>query len=207
MTKISPLNVMVLSNQLLYLEALKSLLNSESTLSCKGLLMSNPEANRIIKAESPELLLIDANSMGKSVWDFLSKAKTWNPSIKTIILANTNEPTYLDQAKNNGASGYILNSSPRELLMATIQIVKNGSQFFDTGNYSKFPQESFQEKYNLSKREMEVINLINDAKTTKTIAEELGLSFHTIEAHRKNIYKKLRIKKVTELTKLLSDFE
>ncbi len=199
---------MVLCNQLLYLEALKSLFNSESQLSCKGILMSNPQATNIIKNEDPALLLVDANSMGKKVWNFLYEIRTNTPQIKTIILANNNDPIHLDMAKDNGISGYILKSSPIELLMATIKIVKNGGEFFDRGNYGENEKDiSFEEKYKLSKREMEIITLITNGKTTKTIAEQLGLSFHTIEAHRKNIHKKLKINKVTELIKLVSEFE
>lgn len=208
MKKINPLNIMVLCNQLLYLEALKSLLNTESHLNCKGILMSNSQATRIIKKEDPTLLLVDTNTMGQKVWRFLNEIRNDNPQIKTIILANNNDPIYLDMAKDNGISGYILKSSPIELLMATIKIVKNGGEFFDRGNYGDTDKEiSFEKKYKLSKREMEIIKLITNANTTKVIAERLGLSFHTIEAHRKNIHRKLNVNKVTELIRLVADFE
>ncbi|AWV98031.1 response regulator transcription factor [Arcticibacterium luteifluviistationis] len=210
MTKFNPLNVMVISSQLLYLEALQNLLNSKSILTCKGLLTTNPNIKSILKKESPKLLLIDANSLEQRFWDFVQDTHTNNPEIKTIILANSNEPIYIDLAKRHGTSGYILKSSPLEILMASIKIIKNGGQFFDYGDYNQPEQQtkvSFGEVYKLSKREMEVIVLIKNANTTRDIAKELDLSFHTIEAHRKNIYKKLKVKKVTELIKLISEFE
>jgi DNA-binding CsgD family transcriptional regulator len=63
------------------------------------------------------------------------------------------------------------------------------------------------EKYNLSNRELEIVILIKDGMTSKDVAAALGISHHTVEAHRKNVYNKLKINKVTELLKILAEPE
>lgn len=210
MTTAISTKLLVLSNQLLYTEALKSLLNSQDNFSVDGMATSHTNLINLIANFNPQLILMDANGMGKEIWDTLNKIHKKQPNAKIIMLANSNESIYIEFAKKNGASGFILKSSPLELLMAAIKIIENGSHFFDTREFSSsnhINELSLEKKYKLSSREMEIITLITDGNTTKSIADQLGLSYHTIEAHRKNIYKKLKINKVTELIKLTSEFE
>lgn len=210
MTTAISTKLLVLSNQLLYTEALKSLLNSQDNFSVDGMATSHTNLINLIADFNPQLILMDANGMGKEIWDTLNKIHKKQPNAKIIMLANSNESIYIEFAKKNGASGFILKSSPLELLMAAIKIIENGSHFFDTREFSSSNHTnelSLEKKYKLSSREMEIITLITDGNTTKSIADQLGLSYHTIEAHRKNIYKKLKINKVTELIKLTSEFE
>jgi DNA-binding CsgD family transcriptional regulator len=60
--------------------------------------------------------------------------------------------------------------------------------------------------YKLSTRELEVITLIKEGNSTKEMAEILSLSYHTIETHRKKIYSKIKINKMTDLIRIFSEF-
>ena len=205
------IKVLVISNQTLYIEALKMLLNSNNNeMEVEGQTFSDPYISKIIKSQEPDIILLDANGMGKNIWDFLNATHKQNPKSKIIMLANSNEQIYLEYANKNGASGYVLKSSPKELLLAAIKIVFKDGSFYDPGIHSfgkNGHQHKIQEKYNLSSREVEVISLIKDGLSSKDMANQLGISFHTVEAHRKNIYNKLQINKVTELLKIYSEFE
>ena len=211
MTSPKKTQVCILSDQIIYIEALTMLLNAgTSGLEVGGLLISDPKLNKIIKSQEPDIILLDANGMGKNIWDFLNATHKQNPKSKIIMLANSNEQIYLEYANKNGASGYVLKSSPKELLLAAIKIVSKDGSFYDPGIHSfgkNGHQHKIQEKYNLSSREVEVISLIKDGMSSKDMANQLGISFHTVEAHRKNIYNKLQINKVTELLKIYSEFE
>ncbi|MCP9762260.1 LuxR C-terminal-related transcriptional regulator [Lacihabitans soyangensis] len=204
------IKIMVLSHQSLYIDALKSLLSTENKdFTVEGLTTSENSVTETIKSFDPEVILLDANGMGKNIWDFLNLTHKQNPKVKIIMLANSNEQIYLEYAHKNGASGYILKSSPKELLVAAIRIVMKEGSFYDPGikAYNKNGvHHKIQEKYNLSARELEIILLIKDGLSSKDMASSLGISFHTIEAHRKNIYNKLQINKVTELLKIFAEF-
>jgi two-component system secretion response regulator SsrB len=204
------IKIMVLSHQSLYIDALKSLLSTENKdFTVEGLTTSENSVTETIKSFDPEVILLDANGMGKNIWDFLNLTHKQNPKVKIIMLANSNEQIYLEYAHKNGASGYILKSSPKELLVAAIRIVMKEGSFYDPGikAYNKNGvHNKIQEKYNLSARELEIILLIKDGLSSKDMASSLGISFHTIEAHRKNIYNKLQINKVTELLKIFAEF-
>jgi DNA-binding NarL/FixJ family response regulator len=202
--------IMILSHQSLYIDALKSLLNTENKdFLVDGTNTSDAMIFDIIKSFQPEIILLDANGMGKNIWDFLNLTHKKFGELKIIMLANSNEQVYLDHAHKNGAAGYILKSSPKELLVAAIRIVLKEGSFYDPGikAYNKNGvHHKIQEKYKLSGRELEIIILIKDGHSSKDMAHSLGISFHTIEAHRKNIYNKLQINKVTELLKIFAEF-
>lgn len=211
MFNIQPHKIILISDHDMYREALKMLLNSaNSEFNVDVLALNEPNCLSLIEENCPEVILLDANTMGKTIWNFLQDIHNQNPSIKIIVLANSKEKIYLENAKRNGASGYVLKSSPKEILVAAIKIVIREGAFFDPGTNSNYKFGShvmIKEKYNLSNRELEIVILIKDGMTSKDVAAALGISLHTVEAHRKNIYNKLQINKVTELLKILSEHE
>ncbi len=204
-----PIKLLILSNQTFYLDALISLFNTEyAHIESKGAKLSNNEYLKQIKVDKPAIVLLDANGMGKEIWEVLKTIHQSYPNTHVIMLANTNESIYLNYAKKFGARGYVLKSSPKEIIVAAIKIVSGNGYFFDPGivtTVDEMERINYNNNYNLTKREVEVIMLITEGFTTKDISEHLQLSFHTVEAHRKNIYSKLKINKVAELIKLYSE--
>lgn len=211
MFHLEPHRIILVSDHEMYREALKMLLNAaNSEFRVEALAMNEPNCLALITENCPEILLLDANTMGKTIWKFLQDIHKVCPSIKIIVLANNKEKIYLENAKKNGASGYVLKSSPKEILVAAIKIVIRDGAFFDPGTTSNYRNESYEmikEKYNLSNRELEIVILIKDGMTSKDVAAALGISHHTVEAHRKNVYNKLQINKITELLKILTLYE
>lgn len=205
------IRLLILSNQQLYLEALKNLLSTQyENFEVGSSIVNQKQSFAVIESENPDVILMDANGKGKEVWDFLKMMHIQFPEVKIVMLANSNEQIYIDYANKNGAAGYILKSSPKELLVAAIKIVVKDGYFYDPGVQKQNPNgysHKIQGKYNLSNREIEVIQLIKDGNSTKNIADILKLSYHTIESHRKNIYNKLQINKVTDLLRIYREFE
>jgi DNA-binding NarL/FixJ family response regulator len=152
---------------------------------------------------------MDANGMGKHIWEYLRETHRKYPSINIIMIANSNEPIYLEHAAKNGASGYVLKSSPQEILIGSMKIAMQNGSFYDpgiNGFHKNGYHHKIQELYKLSPRELEVITLIKEGNSTKDVAQILNLSYHTIETHRKKIYSKLKIKKVTDLIRIFSEY-
>ena len=213
LNQLYPMNIYIhiLSNQTLYAEALKSLLKEEDkTMEVAIYSLKNTFLESIENPSRPDIVLLDAHTTNKSIWDLLSNIKVQSPTTRVIMFANSNEVIYREYALKFGARGYVLKSSPKELLIAAIKIVMKGGQFFDPSVQDSNIQESrtgIKEKYKLSNRETEIISLIKDGLSTKDIANHLHLSFHTIESHRKNIYNKLNIHKIADLLKLHREFD
>lgn len=205
------LQVFILSNQTLYADALKSLLKEESQYTDVHIFaIKNPKVNALINVQKPDIILLDINNVSKSIWEFMNGISNQSSNSRIIMLADFNEVMYREYAIRYGAKGYILKSSPKELLAAAIKIVVKGGYFFDPGNQDINTQTRHSElkgKYKLTSREMEIIQLIKDGFSSKDVASHLNVSFHTVESHRKNIYNKLNIRKVADLLKVYRSFE
>lgn len=201
--------IAILSDQVLFNEGLKGILEKEpdsyeiSTYSTKFIRIKST-----LKSIDPHIVLMDANGSRKEVWTFLKNVCALLPETKVVILANTNEYVYRQNAEKNGAVGYVLKSSPKELLIGAMKVILGGGKYYDpgaTGDWNINFSSKLKNNYGLSGREMDVVHLIKEGYSTKDIASHLNLSFHTIETHRKNIYNKLQIRKVTELLNLYAE--
>lgn len=202
----TPISLLIISKQVLYLEALKSLFNSDyQRFEINVMNLNNVES--LNKKYRSEIILLDANGMGKDIWNFLKGLHTSNPEIKILLLSNSNEQIYLDYAEKNGAKGFVLKSSPKEILIGAIKIVYQGGRYFDPGQEPKNNNGFSYNNVSLTMREMEIIRLIKDGNSSNNIANTLGLSPFTIQTHRKNIYKKLQVNKVTDLLRVYNEFE
>lgn len=128
------------------------------------------------------------------------------PQMKVIILSMHEEEAYVHQAFANGASGYILKSSPDKVLIQAIREVGCGKKVLDPFfkgmdiQMTKEKNVDVTSSYNkLSKREREVLPLIALGYSNKQIAERLFLSVKTVEVHKAHIMKKLEVKNFPEL--------
>lgn len=147
----------------------------------------------------PELILLDLNLPGTSGLDALPQIKSYLPKAKVIILTQSDMQQDVLRAIELGASGYLLKSSSIPTLLEGIQTVHNGGATLDSGLASLIISSLKKNKSDktptveLSKREIEVINLIAEGLVQKQIAEHLGISVHTVNEYIANIYKKLNV--------------
>jgi DNA-binding NarL/FixJ family response regulator len=114
-----------------------------------------------------------------------------------------NEDKFVEQAKHLNVSGYMLKHSTKEELVFAVNAAIKGEQSFDskliqkaTNNHS---DDYFVKQFSLTPREIEIIKFIRTGNSSNEIAQLLFLSEDTIKTHRKNIYYKLGINKVSEL--------
>lgn len=202
--------IWIYSSQTLIAEALKVLLKSENRLFKIYCYPPNKIGfKHLSKTPVPDIILFDTFDSNSFSWQYIGEIRESNKFVKIIMLADTNASEIMTIAIQNGASGFLLKSSTKENLLSTIDKVMDNLISYDSNSNPKYKigiLDKIKEKYNLSSREIEIITLIKDGFSSKEIAIKLGISFHTIEAHRKNIYNKLNINKVTELLKIFADF-
>jgi DNA-binding NarL/FixJ family response regulator len=131
------------------------------------------------------------------------------PGIKILILTMHKKKEYLNDAIVAGADGYLLKEdAPKELLNA-IERIRQGMIYVSpllSGElvdlYAQSRREALAETGEpLSPREIQIIRMIAEGKSSKEIADALFLSFRTIQNHRAKIMRKLNLKKNTDLVK------
>lgn len=149
--------------------------------------------------QSPaDLVLLDLNMPQMDGIEVLKILKKEFPNVKVIVLTNYNHPELVKEVNTWGAKGYLLKNSSSLLLKKAIETVAAGQTWFADKEspdqpVSHYYIDDFMKKYQLTRREAEIIKMIASGLTSKEIGKQLFISEFTINAHRRNICRKLNI--------------
>lgn len=148
-----------------------------------------------------DIILMDISMPKMNGFAALEKLLHHRPQTKVIILSMHSEPEYVDAVKLAGARAYIQKDAPSELLIQIIQDVASGKSYFPANPQrgSKAIFSSINPMENLTRREREIFYLVVAGRSNKQIAQLLSLSAKTVENHRSNIFKKLKVASTVEL--------
>jgi DNA-binding NarL/FixJ family response regulator len=154
----------------------------------------------------PDLIILDINLPDINGLELLKKIRIISSAVPVLILTMHNDPFLVRQTKNEGANGFLLKDFGEDQLLHAIETVLNGK--FYTGPFVLQPDEkrdTFPGTFQLTNREKEIISYTAQGKSSQEIAKLLFLSPHTVNTHRRNIYKKLKLNNVKELVKFAYD--
>jgi two-component system nitrate/nitrite response regulator NarL len=167
-------------------EGVRTVLESNADLDIVGEAASAEEALALVERTSPTILLLDIGLGGRNGISLCEELGLRYPALKVIILSMYERAPYMDSARRAGARGYVLKSSPPEVLLAAIQAVSAGLLVGFEAPLGASPVEL------LTKRELEVARLCARDFSDKEAAHQLDISVRTFESHRQNIAQKLR---------------
>ncbi len=159
----------------------------------------------LLNSIRPDLVLLDLNMPGQDGLNCLSTIKQLYSSVKVLVLTNYNQPELIEQVRKMNADGFLIKDSSSTELKQVVLDVLNGEKYFQINKAtSEQPRsehfiDDFTRKYQLTKREIDIIRLICNELSSKEIASELFLSEFTVNTHRKNIFRKLNVKNVAGL--------
>ena len=188
-------------------EGVKLILGDHPEYRLCGHARNEAELHRLVQVENPGIVLLDLNLKTQDGLHLLQKLKTVWPSLKVIIFTMYEEPFLIEKAQKLNANGYLLKNSHNGELMEALRHVTRSTEFYLSPYLTKQKQENdtyrdeFVEKMRLTNREIEIIKLIAQGKAAKEIADQLFLSLHTVDTHRKNILTKLKMKNIADLVR------
>jgi DNA-binding NarL/FixJ family response regulator len=124
------------------------------------------------------------------------------------------EALYSDRAFRAGAKGYVMKQEATEKLLAAIRKILNGGVYvsdrMQTVMVQRFLNSGVDETVsfidNLTDREFEILRMIGQGLTVAEIADKLGRSAKTVEAHRANLREKLGLKRAAELARFATQW-
>lgn len=168
------------------------------------------EAIVIAKETKPDVILLDINMSPLNGFDVLKLLRKFSPGSKVIAVSMHSQPTYAKKMLRMGARGYVTKNSPRQEMMDAVMEVNNGNVYVCDEVKNILSQQMMNDDEeqsglnHLSEREIEVINLLKDGMSSKEIADSLNISYKTVEVHRHNILKKLKVKNTASLINFIN---
>lgn len=181
----------------------KSLLGMTERFEIVGEAENGKELMELAATTHPDIILTDISmpvTNGMEALEVLAKSY---PHIGFIILTMHEEPEYILNTLKLGASGYLLKNIDRFELERAILTVFEGGKYFSpvvtnilAESYTK-PEPA--EPAEVTPREKEVLELVAAGNSTKQIADMLGISIRTVESHRINMLKKMKVNNTAEL--------
>lgn len=182
---------------------LKTIFQTNMSIKVVGEAKSNEELKKLISEIDVDVVMIDYTSNGFNI-EVVSECKTIKPSIHFIAITPLQSREVLINAIRHGIKSYIKKDCDEQEILDSIPSTANGDKFFcgrilETiqRNDIKIDHLEFEPlsclPVSLSHRELEIIQLIAEGLTNAQIAENLFISTHTVNTHRKNIMNKLGV--------------
>jgi two-component system invasion response regulator UvrY len=205
-----PIKLFIVDDHTLLREAFKMTLASHPDFLVIGEAGNGENAVELVPRSRPDVITMDINLPGISGIEATKQIRRMLPGAKVLGISLHTQPSYARKMMKAGAYGYVTkNTSTNEMFKAIMEVyggkkyicaeIKNILSGHITGEEEQAKIES------LSLREIEVIKHIKDGRSSKEIAQALFISVKTIEVHRYNILKKLRLKNVAALVNFINN--
>ena len=192
------ISVLLVDDHSLVRRGFRRMLEDEEDIRVVGEASDGEEALKLAGSLKPHVIVMDCALPGMNGLQATRKILQQNPSTRVLMLSMHTEETWVKQAIEAGARGYVLkNAMDLELSSAIRRIVK-GETVLD-GQLSVQQSLKGERNSGLTPRELEILQLICDGKSNKEIANQLALSANTVAVHRANIMDALGIHKTAEL--------
>ncbi|KPX47345.1 response regulator transcription factor [Pseudomonas syringae pv. tagetis] len=152
----------------------------------------------------PDIILLDIWMKSVDGLEALEHLLTVQPHCKVLILSMHTDPDMIMRALDIGARGYLLKDTTATELEQALEALRNNERYLSPAIAHTVIERALRgtrsdraraakERYNLTARQLEILRLIVRGKSTREIADGLGLSIKTVETHRSQIMKRLQI--------------
>lgn len=213
------ISIVLVDDHSIVRDGIKYLLEEDENLVVIGEGSNGIEAIELVKNLQPDLLIIDVRMPEMNGIEAVKIINSTATKTKSIVLSMHDSEEYILESIEANAMGYLLKDASKAEVLKAIHTVYNGEKYF-SGDLSNIivnnllkksvvsPNEIAKENevssttntYNLTKKEIEILQLVLLGKTNKEISETLNKSKRTIETHRFNLMKKMEVKNLIELS-------
>jgi DNA-binding NarL/FixJ family response regulator len=203
--------VFVLDDHKLIREMWSKMFEGHADIEITGQSGSMDESIEMIKVKRPDIVLLDINLLNASGLDAVPLIRKFSPGSRIIAVSMHNQPAYVKKMLQLGARGYVTKNSSHDEIFMAIDEVMRGKVYVCNEIKDILSDQLLGDSTNeagindLSLREIEVVKLIKEGFSSKEIAAQLEISVRTIEVHRHNILKKLKLKNTSSLINFISN--
>jgi len=186
-------------------EGFRSLLNKNERFEIVGIAENGKELIELAGKELPDIILSDISMPVMNGMEAIEQIRNLYPSIKSVVLTMHEEREYVINALRIGVQGYIIKNVERFDLEKAIITIFEGGKYFSpivtnilAESVARPEPPAISE---LTPREKEVLELVAQGHSTKQVADKLGIGTRTVESHRVNMLKKMKVNNTAELVR------
>ncbi|MBI4464787.1 MAG: response regulator transcription factor [Acidobacteria bacterium] len=204
----SSIHIFVVDDHTLFREGVVAAIDLQKDFQVVGHCGGPAEAKRMLPHAVPDILLLEIQLPDHGNFELLQEMHTLSPGSKTVAMGDTEPKEEIIEAMRLGARGFLGKDSPPELFFKCIRKVRNGEIWLNShlteavmaalGSHP--PTSPADTKTELSRREMEVVQLLVQGYKNRDIAEKLFISEKTVKNHLSAIFNKLGVSDRLELT-------
>ena len=202
-----PIRVLIADDHALVRAGIRALVEKIKDVVVVGEAGKGSEALELVEELNPDLMLLDLTMPDGGGFEVLAHVKKQFPEIRVIVLTVHEAGEYAIRALREGAAGFLPKSAASTELEQAIETVIGGEVYISPEMSRKtvieFGKGTTKRDLldTLSPRQREVLRLIAEGRTTKQIAQELGISVKTVETHRAQLMERLSIRDVAGLVR------
>ena len=207
--RLTPLKIVVVDDHAVVRRGVRALLESRTDWEVVAEAATGREALDAVKRHRPEIVVMDISLPDLNGLEATRQIVRESPQTEVLVLTMHHSEELAREVLKAGARGYVLKSDADESLITAVDALRQHKPFLTSG-VTEFMLDGFlrdtgvpdpSTKDPVTPREREIIQLLTEGLSNKEAAARLGISVKTIEAHRANIMRKLRLRSVTDLVR------
>ncbi|MBC2845594.1 response regulator transcription factor [Winogradskyella flava] len=170
------------------IDGIKLLLEYEEDIEVVGTANDGEALLDLVRLKQPNIVITDIRMPKCDGIMATKKIKKEFPHTKVLGFTMFDQREAIEQMLDAGASGYLLKNSPLDEVLKAVRSVYKGNTYFDS-NIKVEAEDDTNKKTKglLTKRQVEILGLVAQGKTSREIADELFIGIHTVDTHRKNM--------------------
>ena len=200
--------VLIADDHQLFREGLVNLITSAPDIEVIAEAKDGKEATEKAQKLKPDVVLIDIGMPVMNGIEATRIIKKENPKIKVIAVSMHSDRQFVKGVLEAGADGYLLKNCTYRQLIEAVQSVVSGKKYLSDDitemviqGYLDPEDERTEGQMDLSERELEVLKLYAEGKSTREIGEKLFISVKTVGTHKQHIFEKLNINSNADMVK------
>ena len=203
----SKIQILITDSYKLNRENLSYVLNADSRFQVMAECAVTEEAVELAKSSNPDIILITINDPFISVLEATRQLRSLSPSTGIIGISANPQPGFAKKIMQRGLKGVVTKNSSKDEIINAILEVSRGNKYICAEVKKIAGEQHFSDEANpdtLTTREIEIISFIKAGMSSKMIAARLSVSLRTVQAHRYNILKKLKLKNAASLVNFIN---
>ncbi|RYU96496.1 response regulator [Emticicia agri] len=201
------LKILIVDDHQILIDGIEAMLQDVDNFEVVGKLLDGKIALSYLAHNPVDILLTDLYMPKMTGIELTQRVKKEFPEVKVLALSVSYDVSIVHDLMDAGISGFILKTIGRGELIEAINEVSKGNVYFSREVSNEILRslanrnDSEEETYRLTDREIEILKLIAQEFSNADIAKQLYISERTVETHRKNIYRKTNTKTIVGLIK------